>query len=199
MLENARQELVNISLQMVGDVIGKNNELASLRQQANVDALTQLYNYKAFRETLNREISRSNRYHHSLCLVLADIDFFKRVNDELGHLAGDQVLKTVSQQLKADLRETDFIARHGGEEFAIILPETQLEVGLQVAERLREQIKALEIPYESQLIRVTMSFGVAAFAQLAPASAEQFVKLADDALYASKNQGRDRCSVAMPS
>ncbi|MFO7644806.1 MAG: GGDEF domain-containing protein [Desulfosarcina sp.] len=199
MLDNARQELVNISLQMVGDVIGKNNELASLRQQANVDALTQLHNYKAFRENLNREISRSNRYHHPLCLVLADIDFFKRVNDELGHLAGDQVLKTVSQQLKADLRETDFIARHGGEEFAIILPETQLEAGLQVAERLREQIKALEIPYESQLIRVTMSFGVAAFAQLPPASAEQFVKLADDALYVSKNQGRDQCSVAMPS
>jgi diguanylate cyclase len=158
--------------------------------------MTQLHNYKAFCETLNQEISRAARYKNQLSLVIADIDFFKKINDGFGHPAGDQVLKAVSQNLKTGLRDSDFIARYGGEEFAIILPETKLEDALHVAERLRQSVKALEIAYGSHRLRVTMSFGVASFQQVPKPSFDQFVKLADDALYRSKKQGRDRCSIA---
>lgn len=196
LLESAKQELLNMSMQMVSDMIGIKSELESLRQQANKDAMTQLPNYKAFGEILNQEISRAVRYKNQLSLVLADIDFFKRINDGFGHPAGDQVLKVVSQNLKTELRDSDFIARYGGEEFAIILPETKLEDALHVAERLREKVKSLEIYYEGQSLRVTMSFGVASFQQMPKVSLEHFVKLADDALYISKKQGRNRCSIA---
>ena len=198
LLENARQELVNVSMRMVGEVMETQNELQSMRQQANMDAMTQLHNYKAFCETLKREIHRSNRYHHPLSIVLADLDRFKQVNDNFGHLAGDQVLKVVAQNLKAGLRESDFVARYGGEEFAIILPETQIDDALEVVERLRKGIRALIIQHQGQTIRVTMSFGVAALEQVPTLSIEQLLDLADKALYVSKRQGRDRCGKADP-
>jgi diguanylate cyclase (GGDEF)-like protein len=199
LLERAKQEMLNLSMQMVSDMIGKNSELETLRQQANKDELTQLNNYKAFCEVLNQEISRAARYRNHLSLVLADIDFFKKINDGFGHPAGDQVLRAVSRCMKAGLRDSDFIARYGGEEFAIILPETKLEDALHVAERLRRNVKALEIAYNSQLLRVTMSFGVASIQQVANGAFDPFVKLADDALYRSKKQGRDRCSTDYPN
>jgi diguanylate cyclase (GGDEF)-like protein len=197
LLESAKEELLNISMQMVSDMIGKNNELESLRQQANKDAMTQLNNYKAFCEALNQEISRAARYKHDLSQVIADIDFFKAVNDSFGHPAGDQVLKAVARTLQKELRDCDFVARYGGEEFAIILPDTKLKDAIHVAERLREKIKALEISYENQPIRVTMSFGVAGFRHSPPMSFKDLVKSADDALYSAKKQGRDRCCAAL--
>ncbi len=196
LLESAKQELLNISMQMVGDMIGKNSELESLRQQANKDAMTQLHNYKAFCEALNQEISRAARYKNNLSLVMADIDFFKSINDGFGHPAGDQVLKAVAQALQKGLRECDFVARYGGEEFAVILPETQLKDALLVAERLREKIKTLEIACDGRPIRVTMSFGAAGFRHAPPMSFDDLVKSADDALYSAKKQGRDRCCAA---
>ena len=197
LLESAKQELLNIPMQMVSDMIGKNNELELLRQEANKDGMTQLHNYKAFCEALNQEISRATRYKHELSFVIADIDFFKSVNDRFGHPAGDQVLKAVARTLQKELRDCDFVARYGGEEFAIILPETKLKDALHVAERLREKIKALEISYDSQPIRVTMSFGVAALRHSPPMSFNDLVKSADDALYSAKKQGRDRCCTAL--
>ena len=197
LLESAKQELLNIPMQMVSDMIGKNNELELLRQQANKDAMTQLHNYKAFCAALNQEISRTARYKHDLSLVIADIDFFKSVNDGFGHPAGDQALKAVARTLQKELRDCDFVARYGGEEFAIILPETKLKDALCVAQRLREKIKVLEISYDSRPIRVTMSFGVAAFRHSPPTSFNDLVKSADDALYSAKKQGRDRCCTAL--
>jgi diguanylate cyclase (GGDEF)-like protein len=198
LLESARQELLSGSMQMVSDMIGKNSELESLRQQASKDALTQLHNHKAFCDALNQEIKRSARYRNHLSLVFADIDYFKQVNDGFGHLAGDQVLRAVARALKKGLRDCDFVARYGGEEFAVILPETGIDDALRVAERMRKKIKTLEVSCDGRPIRVTMSFGVAAYQQTNQGQFEQFVKLADDALYASKKQGRDRCSVANP-
>ena len=197
LLESAKQELLNMSMQMVSDMIGINSELEFLRQQANKDAMTQLYNYKAFCEALSQEISRATRYKHEFCHVLADIDFFKSINDSFGHPAGDQVLKAVARNLQKGLRDCDFVARYGGEEFAIILPETKLKDALHVAERLRQKIKALEISYDGQPIRVTMSFGVAGFRHSPPMSFNELVKSTDEALYAAKKQGRDRCCTVM--
>jgi diguanylate cyclase (GGDEF)-like protein len=193
LLENAKQELLNISMQMVGDMIGKNSELESLRQQANIDAMTQLHNYKAFCDALNKEISRATRYKNNLSLVMADIDFFKSINDGFGHPAGDQVLKAVARALQIGVRDCDFVARYGGEEFAIILPETKLKDALHVAERLREKIRTLEISYDGQPIRITMSFGVAGFQGTSSMSFNDLVKSADEALYSAKRQGKDRC------
>jgi diguanylate cyclase (GGDEF)-like protein len=198
LLDNAQQELLNMSMQMVSDMVVKDNELNFLRHQVNIDAMTHLHNYKAFYETLDQEITRASRYKSHLSLILADIDFFKSVNDKFGHAAGDQVLKMISQNLKTELRESDFIARYGGEEFAIILPETNIEDAFQVAERLRKKIEELETYYDGRPIRVTMSFGVASFYQMPQASAELFVQLADNALYVSKRQNRNRCSIATP-
>jgi diguanylate cyclase (GGDEF)-like protein len=197
LLESAKQELLDMSMQMVNDLIGVNSELESLRQQANKDAMTQLHNYKAFCEALNQEISRATRYRHEFCHVLADIDFFKSVNDTFGHPAGDRVLKTVARALQKGLRDCDFVARYGGEEFAIILPETRLQDALHVAERLRQKIRGLEISYEGQPIRVTMSFGVAAFRHTPAMSFNELLKAADAALYTAKKQGRDRCCTDM--
>lgn len=197
LLESAKQEMLNISMQMVSDMIGKNNELELLRQQANKDDMTQLHNYKAFCEVLTQEISRAKRYKHELTFVIADIDFFKSVNDGFGHPAGDQVLKAVARTLQKELRDCDFVARYGGEEFAIILPATTLKDSLHIAERLREKIIALEISYDRQPIRVTMSFGIAALRHSPPMSFNDLVKSADDALYSAKKQGRNRCCTAL--
>jgi len=196
MLDIARDELVNLSMQMVSDMIAKDSELILLRKEANKDAMTQVHNYKGFCEIMNHEISRASRYKTPLSLVLADIDLFKSINDEFGHIAGDHVLKLVAKNLKKGLRDSDFIARYGGEEFAIILPETKIEEAFHVAERLREQISKLEINCDGQPVRVTLSFGVASFQQMPKASFELFVKLADSALYMSKKQGRNKCSIA---
>lgn len=196
LLEKARQEVLNISVDLVGELIRKNSELELLRLQANQDAMTTLFNYKAFCDALHQEMSKALRYHHVFSLVLADIDFFKSVNDNFGHLAGDQALKAVSQNLRSQLRENDFVARYGGEEFAIILPETSLDNALIVVERLRQKIRTLDIVYNSQSIRITMSFGVTAFRRVPPMSFNDLLKSADDALYAAKKQGRDRCCAA---
>lgn len=197
LLDSAKQELLNTSMQMVTDMIGKNSELESLRQQASRDGLTQLHNYRAFCDALNQEIKRSSRYRNDLSLVIADIDFFKKINDGFGHPAGDQVLREVAEALKKCLRECDFVARYGGEEFAIILPETTIEDALPVAERMRKKIKSLEISYDGHLIRVTMSFGAAGFHHSPPMSFDGLLKAADAALYAAKKQGRDRCCTAL--
>jgi diguanylate cyclase (GGDEF)-like protein len=197
LLDSAKQVLLNMSMQMVTDMIGKNSELESLRQQASRDALTQLHNYKAFCDALDQEIKRSARYKNHLSLVLADIDFFKKVNDGFGHPAGDQVLREVAQALQKCLRECDFVARYGGEEFAIILPETTIEDALLVAERMRKKIKSLEISYDGHLIRITMSFGAAGFQHAPPMSFNDLLKAADVALYTAKKQGRDSCCTTL--
>ncbi len=193
LIEKAKQEVLKLSLDLVNDLIEKNSELEMMRLHASKDALTQLYNYKAFREALDQEIRRASRYRHSLCLLFGDIDHFKSINDGFGHLAGDQVLKMASQNLKDALRDSDFIARYGGEEFAIILPETEFSNALRVAERLRTRIRAMEVSYDHQPIRVTISLGVAAFRHAPPMTFNDLVKAADEALYAAKKQGRDRC------
>jgi diguanylate cyclase (GGDEF)-like protein len=193
LLESAKQELLNISMQMVSDIIQKNKELETLRKQVNRDEMTQLHNYKAFCEALNQEIKRATRYKNDLSLILADIDSFKSINDCFGHPAGDQVLKVVARTLQNALRDCDFVSRYGGEEFAIILPETKLNAALLVAERLGEKIRALETSYDSQSIRVTISCGVAAFRNFPPMSLNDLVESADKALYSAKKQGRDRC------
>ena len=156
-----------------------------------VDGLTQIYNKRYFLETLEREISRAHRYHRDLSLIMFDIDFFKKVNDTHGHLAGDSVLKQLASVLKARIRREDIMARYGGEEFAIILPEIGVSNALTFAEKVRKLVEKTGFKFEDQTIPVTISIGVAAIGQ-GIQTALEFIKLADDKLYQAKVGGRNR-------
>jgi diguanylate cyclase (GGDEF)-like protein len=155
------------------------------------DGLTQVYNHRFFRERLNEEFKRVQRYEDGLALLFVDLDFFKDVNDLYGHLVGDAVLRAAAQAVRACLRDVDVPARYGGEEFAVLLPQTSLEGALTVAERIRKDIQKLRLSEEPQL-RVTASVGVAAVPNPHIQSADQLVGAADAALYRAKREGRNR-------
>ena len=182
----------------VGDTILKFLSGADLESQYHetiyrmtiVDGLTGVHNKRYFVEQLDRELSRASRHGRPLTLVICDIDHFKNVNDEFGHLAGDHVLKEVAQLCKCRIRPDDVIARYGGEELAMILPETDLAGGVLIADELRKKIASASFTFEDEDIDVTVSCGVA---QLDPGwSSYDFVKAADDALYDAKRRGRNR-------
>ena len=154
-----------------------------------VDGLTQVYNKRYFLETLDREISRAQRYHRPLALALFDIDFFKKINDTYGHLAGDAVLKQMATLIKARTRRDDIFARYGGEEFAIVLPELDLEHAMAMGEKLRRLIERADFTFEEHDIAVTISVGVAIYHEGDdPAT---LVKRADTQLYEAKGSGRN--------
>jgi diguanylate cyclase (GGDEF)-like protein len=162
--------------------------LDTCEEEAFTDHLTGLANRRRFERQLDREVSRTLRYSRPFCLLLLDIDNFKEVNDTYGHDAGDEAIRRLSLTLQAGTRGIDLAARIGGEEFAVILPETEFEGGVDVAERLRVAIRETEIPTVG---RITASFGVGEF-PLCAATGRELVTLADGALYEAKRQGRDR-------
>jgi two-component system cell cycle response regulator len=164
--------------------------LAELERRAARDPLTGLANRRALDDSLDRELSRARRDGASLSLVLLDIDHFKAINDERGHLVGDEVLSTVARTLAETVRDMDLVARYGGEEFVVLLPATALEDAVGTAERLR-----LAVSGQQAAAPVTVSAGVATFPDQAPSGAELLV-LADRALYEAKRAGRDRVVAA---
>jgi diguanylate cyclase (GGDEF)-like protein len=168
---------------------------AKLEQLAFRDGLTGLYNHRYFQETLDREIARVKRYGHSLSLLLFDIDFFKKINDNFGHPTGDQVLINLAQSVSRAMRPTDIIARYGGEEFAVILPETNL-AGMKVfAERLRRSTAALTTVVQNNSIQVTISCGGALLTPDDDFSKQELIDTADRGLYLSKQNGRNRTTI----
>jgi diguanylate cyclase (GGDEF)-like protein len=182
----------------IGDTIMKFLSGADLESQYHetiyrmtiIDGLTGIYNKRYLVEQLDRELSRATRHGRPLTFVICDIDHFKRVNDEFGHLAGDHVLKEVAQLAKSRLRPDDVIARYGGEELAVILPETDLAGGIRIADELRKMIATETFVFEDEDIDVTISCGVA---QLDPTwRSSDFVRAADERLYEAKRTGRNR-------
>ncbi len=175
-------------------------ENARLFESATFEGLTGLYRREAVLEILDREWSRSIRYDRPLSIALADLDRFKWINDRHGHLAGDLVLQRVAAELRAQVRDTDFIGRFGGEEFLIVLPETQLDGATLLAEKIRERIEALEIAIDSgEPLKVTLSIGVAGRAEVkgdGKTRARPLLSAADTALYSAKRNGRNRVEVA---
>nr|WP_170826955.1 GGDEF domain-containing protein [Magnetovibrio blakemorei] len=160
-------------------------------QQARTDVLTGLNNRRAFFEYANAVDAQSRRYNHTYVIAMIDIDHFKLVNDTWGHECGDVTLVNMATSLERALRETDIIGRIGGEEFAIIMPETTLAEAASLAERLRELIEGLVIKTSKGEIKVTASIGIAAFED--PSfTVEKVIGYSDTALYRAKNAGRNR-------
>ncbi len=160
------------------------------------DELTQLYNYRYLQTRLNDEFKRAERYREPLSCVMVDVDHFKRVNDRLGHVAGDHALREVAQRLLKAVREIDVVARYGGEEFLLVLPSTNFSGALSVAERVWRSIgsEPFNLP-NSEAERVTASVGVAVYPSRDIKNKDQLVKAADRALYQAKDEGRDRICV----
>jgi len=161
-----------------------------LNALANRDGLTNLSNRRHATDSLQREIDRANRYGSPLSAIMLDIDFFKRLNDEHGHLAGDQVLIELARIMLANTRKSDLVARTGGEEFMIVLPETQLSGCLHKAQMLQEAINASRINYGGTALQITVSMGCARY--LPGESMDDFYSRLDELLYSSKGEGRNR-------
>ena len=161
-----------------------------LVRQAKEDALTGICNRRCFFELFSREIDRGSRYGTPIVLLVLDIDHFKNINDTFGHAVGDEALKIMATTCQNVLRSFDIFSRIGGEEFAVLLINTDLPVGKQVAERLRKAVAEIEIPTESGLLRFTISIGGVAF-DGREQEIEQRLKQADDALYEAKASGRN--------
>lgn len=169
------------------------------RQMAITDPLTGLHNFGYFRDRLKEERVRAERYQRLLSLVIFDLDHFKRYNDRNGHPAGNDVLRRVSAILKEECRETDLVARYGGEEMVLLMPETSRRTAREVAERIRSRIAAESFAHaESQPGgQVTVSAGVATF-PVDASDEDQLVQNADKSLYEAKNQGRNRVVTYQP-
>jgi diguanylate cyclase (GGDEF)-like protein len=164
-------------------------ENAFLYKDSITDGLTGLYHHKFFELRLKEEVERSKRYKHNLVLVMMDIDFFKKVNDIYGHLAGDRVLEGISEILRQGTRLSDIVARYGGEEFAAILPYISREHALLVAERVRSKVES----HDFDGIKVTISIGLGCI-ELSNKDFEckELIDIADRALYKVKDGGRNR-------
>ncbi|HLG18884.1 MAG TPA: GGDEF domain-containing protein [Bdellovibrionota bacterium] len=171
----------------------KNRQLARL---SITDRLTGLANYFRLHEVLAAEFRRAHRYSLELCVLLVDIDHFKKINDTHGHLFGDFVLHELGQIFAANRRESDYVARTGGEEFCFVLTQTNVADAIRFAERLRESVARHRFEYKGIRTDVTLSAGVASIKDLASPTAEEggkaLMSLADEALYVAKRHGRNR-------
>lgn len=173
------------------DITGRKKKELKLFDQATRDPLTNCYNRRQFEELAKNEVQRSRRYNHPFCLFMIDADHFKNVNDTHGHAVGDLVLQALANCCRMTLRESDIIARFGGEEFVILLPEVSIENAHRVAERLRIKISKLVVKNEqNEDVRFTVSIGLVS--STLTDNIEEMLKMADDALYVAKENGRNR-------
>jgi diguanylate cyclase (GGDEF)-like protein/PAS domain S-box-containing protein len=161
------------------------------RELSIVDDLTKLYNSRYFYSQLKTEVERASRYNHSLSLLMMDIDDFKHFNDTYGHLEGNKILTKLGEVIRECLRKTDSAYRYGGEEFTVILPETEAQKATSVAERIRKRFEAETFsPTSDETVHVTISIGLARY--LSGVELSEFIRSADKAMYVAKEQGKNR-------
>jgi diguanylate cyclase (GGDEF)-like protein len=166
----------------------------NLLRMATTDELTRLANRRHFMDRLNEEYERSRRNDSEFTMLMIDIDYFKRVNDTFGHQAGDAVLRMTSDIMKHNLRLSDILGRIGGEEFAVLLPDTEIKEGVIIAERLRKKIENLGVPYNQSMINITISIG-ASNSLTDDSGIDSILQRSDTALYRAKEYGRNQtCS-----
>jgi diguanylate cyclase (GGDEF)-like protein len=180
-------------------------KFASISLQNNIyynsavtDYKTRLYNHSYFIRRLQEEVAKVRRYGNAFSILAIDVDFFKLINDRHGHLAGDKALFQLARTLEESLREEDVLSRFGGEEFFVLLVESTLPAAAHVAERIRSDVENLRIDYEDISIRITVSIGVNHVNGSRLGSEDNLIDQADNALYISKNSGRNRVSIYNP-
>ncbi|UVK98896.1 diguanylate cyclase [Pseudomonas sp. B21-048] len=184
------QSLAERVAHMEQEALGYREHLEEQRQKALIDPLTGLPNRAAWSERLEHEIGQWQQHGNTLLLAMLDLDHFKRINDNYGHLAGDKVLKIIASVLRKRLRGTDFIARFGGEEFVLLMPDTPPMAGAKLLETLRASIEACPFHFKGERVTITISMGLTAFR--AGEHSDLVLKRADQALYRAKNTGRNR-------
>jgi len=184
---------LNINLEKIVEKRTLELKLANerLSELAMTDPLTNVLNKRAFSKKLIEEIDRSSRYHHSLVVAMIDVDHFKHFNDTEGHVLGDEALKKVAQIFSGNLRKSDSIGRFGGEEFIIMMPETKIQGGLEICERLRTSVEQERFQGQDKSTYLTISIGLSVFPE-AGDTAEALINSADKALYEAKQSGRNR-------
>ncbi|HLA36146.1 MAG TPA: diguanylate cyclase [Rhodocyclaceae bacterium] len=177
---------------LMRDVTQEQRLLNELKRLSTTDALTDVYNRRHLDACLKQEMERARQTGQPISVIMLDVDHFKKFNDTYGHDQGDRVLKATGQVMKLAVRKYDIPCRYGGEEFTVILPATDVEGTLAVAERLRKDVEAMEVDG----LKVTVSLGVASFPEIAVDTPEALVMAADAALYRSKEAGRNRSTAA---
>ena len=192
----ADEQRIRESVNQAAPVLANLRNLAIAEIRASTDGLTGLPNKRAVTDALKRMYGQAATTGSPLALLLLDLDHFKQVNDVRGHAVGDQVLAKVGAVLRSTLRTGDFAGRNGGEEFAIILPETEVRMALQIAERVRVAVAEISLPGTD--VTVTVSIGVAGFPDHAT-TPDRLERLADAALYTAKRHGRNRAEAAEPT
>ena len=166
-----------------------------LEYQTQVDSLTGLFNRRAFEKKVAEEFERAKRYQHPLSLLILDIDNFKMINDTYGHHGGDTALVKISEILRAKTRRSDFPSRYGGEEFVLILPETNQESALQVANKVQDEIRSCAFGVAEKHFSLTVSVGISSMPTKDYSDWNQMLHAADEALYLAKRNGKDRAEV----
>ena len=203
-LKKYRSEFENIIDQRTVDMNLTNSQLREeilerqkieekLIQLATIDPLTSIPNRRKFDEVLEYEMNRDSRYKNELSLIFCDLDYFKKINDQYGHKIGDDALQAFTRVISGNIRKTDVIARWGGEEFALLLPETSIMVAVRTAEKLRREIEQFEFLHVGH---ITASFGVTRYIE--GDTEASLINRADDALYKAKKNGRNRVEMLSP-
>src|ERR1044071_1116588 len=169
-----------------------------LEYQTQVDSLTGLFNRRAFEKKIHEEFERSKRYHNPLSLLILDIDNFKLINDTYGHHGGDAALVKISETFREKTRQSDFPSRYGGEEFVLVLPETDQENALQAATKIHDAIRSSAFGTTVRPFRLTVSIGVSSTSIKFYSDWQELLRDADHALYIAKNSGKDRIEVSEP-
>jgi diguanylate cyclase (GGDEF)-like protein len=185
------QDILSLFAQQAAIAINNAKLYKEVENLTKIDELTGAYNRRGLNELSHRELARAHRTDQSMAMLMIDIDLFKDVNDHYGHAIGDQILRSLSKELQINLRETDILCRYGGEEFAILLPETNIQTATTIAERLRIIVanKPFEVP--DMVLNITISIGIS-WMQGKAASIESMLILADKAMYMAKRSGRNK-------
>jgi len=191
-LQKAHDDLEIEVHNRTAELVISNNKLEEL---SRTDGLTGLYNYRHLVERLESEYKRALRYNHDLALLMIDIDHFKETNDSYGHPCGDFMIKNIALLIKNSVRSTDFVARYGGDEIAIILVEANKDIAFEVAQKLRREVEEYAIDWEGRVLKVTVSIGVAATPTEGIENWEELLNASDQALYQAKGVGKNTVTV----
>lgn len=197
--EEMNRELIDSKLKLEHITLELNLKNKLLEDMANIDGLTEIHNHRYFQSFLDQEINRSIRNQNNISILLADIDHFKKFNDNHGHQTGDFILKEFSRICKENIREYDLIARYGGEEFVFVLPDTKLDDAVTVAEKIRTIVENYSFDDGDSTYQVTISIGVASARPTGQNfKKHEFIGFADEAMYKAKRAGRNRVSLYQP-